>query len=466
MRGYCKNTSSICQSLTTTTTTSQMSAQWQKKPAGAVAMESMLDTYVKYMVEVEGVVLNDLDSRVQSRVAAMRTDMVKMMGGKKFLLGGNTGQARIAKAEQAFLDCKALLWVHIPDDGDHSESVSGAYEKMLDEMGRALATSIDNLGADKRMAALDELQKISPCEHVGLDRRDLDLWRAICCTLCTLHDQFGAQRQADFEAQRRQEQNLRETPGRVELQQVWDMCQYQDAILEEVFWAAERGVVAAMPARQVSILRQLVTWTFGTRGLNSPHMQLHVAVADLEQITSHLASTQSVYKATTGDQDTSGMLEPGDVATSYFAHILSDCGHKSGSVPQTPLLLTPCAIFAAFQEAPTAYSLENVANKLFAHDMTMSCSVELHGRQVDNRHRHGAPVTEVHQSLGLNCSPYKDFSRAIVHNTQLGMILGFDRYAATNHVARDKLLNHSRNCKTNGYSYDYLVVVHTLAATK
>ena len=44
-------------------------------------METMLGKYVKYLVEVEGVVLNDLDSRVQARVVAMRLDMVKLMGG-------------------------------------------------------------------------------------------------------------------------------------------------------------------------------------------------------------------------------------------------------------------------------------------------------------------------------------------------------------------------------------------------
>ena len=80
-------------------------------------MDSLLESYVKYMVEVEGVVLSDLDSRVQARVDAMRIDMVEMMGGKKFHLSGQTGQARVEKAEQAFLDCKALRRVHIPDEG-------------------------------------------------------------------------------------------------------------------------------------------------------------------------------------------------------------------------------------------------------------------------------------------------------------------------------------------------------------
>ena len=164
------------------------------------------------------------------------------------------------------------------------------------------------------------------------------------------------------------------------------------------------------------------------------------------------------------------MLEPGDAAASYLAHILpvtvTDCGHQPGhrSVPQTPLLLAPCTVFAAFQVAPTALALENLANKLFAYDMAHRAENCMVGESALQRGMVRAPVEEVHQALGRNCSPYKDFSRAIVHNTQLGMILGFDCYAATHHVARDKLLNHSHNSKSNGYSYGYLVVVQTLTS--
>ena len=101
--------------------------------------------------------------------------------------------------------------------------------------------------------------------------------------------------------------------------------------------------------------------------------------------------------------------------------------------------------------------------RIFTYDIAYRA--EQHGELQHGGDRHGALVTEVHQDLSLNCSPFKDFSRAIVHNTQLGMILGFDRYAASGHVARDKLLNHSRNCKKHGYCYDYLVVVQTLTST-
>ena len=72
------------------------------------------------------------------------------------------------------------------------------------------------------------MRLLLPCEHPGLDRCDLDLWQAICCTLYSLHDRFGAARQAEFEEQRPQEQRFRERPGRVALEAVKTKLQRPD----------------------------------------------------------------------------------------------------------------------------------------------------------------------------------------------------------------------------------------------